>query len=201
MTTDEIGTERQVWGAPQPPPRRWGLRETAAAVAVAAVIAALGGAAIYAATEGSSHSFGGPHQAFGPGGGMPGGPVGPVGPGQHGGGMGGSGPDAVGATSLHGEFVVRDGAGGYTTVVTQTGAVTAISPTAIAVRSEDGFSQTYVIPTTAGNAGAPPFAVNDQVVIRATRNGQTATVTNIGNPQEGGPAGQGGPRIAPPHRN
>jgi len=24
MTTDEIGTERQVWGAPQPPPRRWG---------------------------------------------------------------------------------------------------------------------------------------------------------------------------------
>jgi hypothetical protein len=198
MTTDEIGTERQVWGAPQPPPRRWGLRETAAAVAVAAVIAALGGAAIYAATEGSSHSFGGPHQAFGPGGGMPGGPVGP---GQHGGGRGGSGPDAVGATSLHGEFVVRDGAGGYTTVVTQTGAVTAISPTAIAVRSEDGFSQTYVIPTTAGNAGAPPFAVNDQVVIRATRNGQTATVTNIGNPQEGGPAGQGGPRIAPPHRN
>ena len=182
MTTDEIGTERQVWGAPQPTPRRWGLRETAAAVAVAAVIAALGGAAIYAATEGSSQSFGGPHQAFGPGGGMPGGPVGP---GQHAG-MGGPGPDAVGATSLHGEFVVRDGAGGYTTVVTQTGAVTAISPTAIAVRSEDGFSQTFVIPTTAGNAGAPPFAVNDQVVIRATRNGQTATVTNIGNPQQGG---------------
>jgi hypothetical protein len=197
MTTDEIGTERQVWGAPQPPPRRWGLRETAAAVAVAAVIAALGGAAIYAATEGSSQSFGGPHQAFGPGGGMPGGPVGP---GQHAG-MGGPGPDAVGATSLHGEFVVRDGAGGYTTVVTQTGAVTAISPTAIAVRSEDGFSQTYVIPTTAGNAGAPPFAVNDQVVIRATRNGQTATVTNIGSPQEGGPIGQGRPGIAPPHRN
>ena len=127
MTTDEIGTERQVWGAPQPPPRRWGLRETAAAVAVAAVIAA------YAATEGSSQSFGGPHQAFGPGGGMPGGPVGP---GQHAG-MGGPGPDAVGATSLHGEFVVRDGAGGYTTVVTQTGAVTAISPTAIAVRRSE----------------------------------------------------------------
>jgi hypothetical protein len=148
MTTDEIGTERQVWGAPQPPPRRWGLRETAAAVAVAAVIAALGGAAIYAATESSSHSFGGPHQAFGPGGGMPGGP------GQHGG-MGGPGPDAVDGTSLHGEFVVRDGAGSYTTVVTQTGAITAISPTAVTVRSEDGFSQTYGIPTTAGNAGAP----------------------------------------------
>ena len=111
-------------------------------MAVAAVIAALGGAAIYAATESSSHSFGGPHQAFGPGGGMPGGPVGP---GQHGG-MGGPGPDAVDATSLHGEFVVRDGAGSYTTVVTQTGAITAISPTAVTVRSEDGFSQTYGIP-------------------------------------------------------
>ena len=45
---------------------------------------------------------------------------------------------------------------------------------------------------------APPFAVDDQVVIRATRNGQTATVTNIGNPQQGGPlrrqGGPGGPR-------
>jgi hypothetical protein len=36
----------------EPSPRRWGLRETAAAVGVAAVIAAFGGAAIYAATEG-----------------------------------------------------------------------------------------------------------------------------------------------------
>ena len=193
MTTDQIGTEHQVWGAPQPSPRRWGWRESAAAVAVAAVIAALGGAAIYAATEGSSHSFGAPHQAFGPGGGMPGGPGG-----QHGG-MGGPGPAAVGATSLHGEFVVPDGAGGYTTVLTQTGTVTAISPTSITVRSEDGYSQTYVIPNTAGNAGAP-FAVDDQVVVRATRNGQTATVTNIGNPPQGAPLGPGGPGGPPPHR-
>jgi hypothetical protein len=190
MTTDQ----HQVWGAPQPAPRRWGLRETAAAVAVAAVIAALGGAAIYAATEGGSHSFGAPHQAFGPGSGMPGGPGG-----QHGG-MGGPGPAAVDATSLHGEFVVPDGRGGYTTVLTQTGTVTAISPTSITVRSEDGYSQTYVIPNTAGNAGAP-FAADDNVVVRATRNGQTATVTNIGNPQQGPPLGVGGPAGPPPHRN
>jgi hypothetical protein len=194
MTTEQIAAEHQVWGAPQPSPRRWGLRETAAAVGVAAVIAALGGAAIYAATESNSHSFGGPHQAFGPGGGMPGGPGG-----QHGA-IGGPGPAAVGSTSLHGEFVVPDGAGGYTTQLTQTGTVTAISATSITVRSEDGFSQTYVIPSTAGNAGGPPFAVADQVIIHATRNGQTATVTNIGNPQQGGPLGPGGPG-APPHRN
>jgi hypothetical protein len=71
-------------------------------------------------------------------------------------------------------------------VLTQTGTVTEISPTAVTVRSEDGFTQAYVIPATAGNAG-PPFAVNDQVVVRATRDGQTATVTNIGNPPQGGP--------------
>jgi hypothetical protein len=52
---------------PEPSPRRWGLREIAAAVGVATVIAAFGGAAIYAASEGSSHSFDAPHQAGGPG--------------------------------------------------------------------------------------------------------------------------------------
>ena len=78
--------------------------------------------------------------------------------------------------------MIADGSGGYSTVLTQTGTVTAISPTSISVRSDDGYSQTYVIPNTAGNAG-PPFAVDDHVVLRATRNGQTATVTNIGNPR------------------
>jgi hypothetical protein len=38
-------------------------------------------------------------------------------------------------------------------------------------------------------------------VIRATRNGQTATVTNIGKPQQYGPAGPGGPGVPPLHRN
>jgi hypothetical protein len=181
MSTDQTAPEHQVWGAPQPEPRRWGWRESAAAVAVAAVIAALGGAAIYAATEGTSHPFGAPHQAFGPPGAMQAGPGGPH--------MGKPGQGEIAPPSLHGEFVVADGSGGYTTELTQTGTVTAISPTSITVRSEDGFTQAYVIPSTAGNAGAP-FAVDDQVVVRATRNGQTATVTNIGNPLPGGPPPQ-----------
>jgi hypothetical protein len=120
MTTDQIDTTHQVWGAPEPSPSRWGWRETAAAVAVAAVIAALGGAAVYAATAGNSHSFGGPHPAFGPGAGMPGGPGGPAGPGSQRGAIGGTGPAALDATSVHGEFVEPDGAGRYTTVLTQT---------------------------------------------------------------------------------
>jgi hypothetical protein len=165
-------------------PRHWSWRETVSAVAVAAVIAALGGAAIYAATEGTSHPFGAPHQPSGPAGAMPGGAGG-----QHGA-IGKPGQSDLGPPSLHGEFVVADGAGGYTTELTQTGTVTAISLTSITVHSQDGFSQTYVIPNTAG----APFSVDDQVVVHATRNGQTATVTNIGNPLPD----LGGP---PPHRN
>ena len=190
MTTDQLGDQHQVWGAPQPLPRRWGLRETAAAVAVAAVIAALGGAAIYAATENNSHSFGASHQPFGPAGGG-------GGPGSQHGAVGGPGPASFGPPSLHGEFVVPDRAGGYATELTQTGTVTAISATSVTVRSVDGYSQTYVIPNTPGSAGAP-FALDDQIVVHATRNGQTATVTNIGNPPQGGPLAPGGP---PPHRN
>jgi hypothetical protein len=167
------------------------MRETATAVGVAAVIAGLGGAAIYAATEGGSHSMGGAHQAFGPGGGMPAAPGG-----QHSGAIAGPGSGAAGATSLHGEFVEQDGAGGYTTVLTQTGTVTAVSATSITVRSEDNFSQIYAISQTSGSASAP-FAVDDQVIVRATRTGQTATVTNIGSQQQGGPGGPGGP----PHQN
>jgi hypothetical protein len=193
MTTDQMDTQQQIWGEPNSSPRRWGWRESAAAIGVAAVIAALGGAAIYAATAGNSHSFGGRHQAFSPGG-MPGGPGGPGA--QH---DPMSGPADVASPSLHGEFVEPSGPGSYTTVVTQTGTVTAISPTSISVRSEDGFNQTYVIPSTAGNAGAP-FAVDNQVTVRATRNGQTLTVTNIGNPPQDGFPGLGGPG-GPPHRN
>ena len=161
MSTDQIA------------PRRWGWRENAAAVAVAAVIAALGGTAIYAATEGTSHPFGAPHQLSGPAGAMPGGPGG-----QHGA-TGRPGQGDLGPASLHGEFVVADGAGGYTTELTQTGTVNEISPTSITVHSQDGFTQTYVIPNTAG----APFSVDDQVVVHAKRIGQTATVTNIGNPR------------------
>jgi hypothetical protein len=204
MTTDQIGAGEQVWGAPPPGPKRWGVRESLAAVAVAGVIAALGGAAIYAATDDGSHAFGAHHQPFGPGGpgGGAGGPGGPGIPdGQHPV-MAAAPPADTGTPSLHGEFVVPDGGGGYTTVTTQTGTVTAVSPTSISVRSEDGFSQTYVIPATAGNAGVP-FSVNDQVVVRATRNGQTETVTNIGNPQQSAPPRPGGvgapPGFGPQH--
>ena len=47
---------------------------------------------------------------------------------------------------LHGEFTIKkpDGSG-YETVATQTGEVTAVSPSSITVKSEDGFSRTYSV--------------------------------------------------------
>jgi hypothetical protein len=137
----------------------WGIRGTLAAVGVATVIAGFGGTAIYAATGSDAHIMGRHGNQ---------GPPGPDGPG----GPGGLGPfhDAESGTSadtaLHGEFVVSDHDGGYTTMVSQTGTVTAIDTTSVTARSADGWVQTYVVPTA---ATAAPFAVDDQVIIRAAR--------------------------------
>ncbi|MGZ8801108.1 MAG: hypothetical protein ACXWZL_00425 [Mycobacterium sp.] len=174
MSTDHVTFDNPVWGSPEPAPRRWGARETAAAVGIAAVIAGLGGAAIYAATGDSSPDAMGPaaHQAFPPpAGGGPASPGGPMGP------FGQPGP---GALPLHGQFVVSDGSGGYTTMLTQTGTITAVSSTSVTVRSEDGFSRTYL---TSPNQGAPSLALDDAVTVRAVQEGDTARVTEILGPQ------------------
>lgn len=136
-----------------PPPRPWGPRVTAAAVGVAAVIAGLGGAAIYAATGSSAPGGGAAHQAFGP--------------------PPGAWP---GGAALHGEYVEADHHGGFITVVTQTGVVTAASPTSLSVRSDDGYSRTYALP--AGGA-VRSVAVDDHVTVRATRTGDLTTVTAL----------------------
>ena len=81
MDTDQGRSDNGVWGGPPPEPGQWGARQTALAVAVAAVIAGLGGAAIYAATGQSSQVMAppGPGSGFGPPPGMgPGGPAGPM---------------------------------------------------------------------------------------------------------------------------
>ena len=194
MNSDQLPPElttpdrsEPVWGAPQTP-QRWGVKQTLTAVGVASVIAGLGGAAMYAASDsGSGTMAGGMHGGFGPGG-MPAGPGGMAGGPGGMAGVSGPRPDAVDPASLHGEFVVSDGKGGYTTVLTQTGTVTAITEVSITVRSDDGYGQTYVIPPTASGADRS-FAVNDPVTIRATRTDQTATVTNIDNPSLGVPGG------------
>jgi hypothetical protein len=145
--------------------KTWGLRNTAGALAVAAAVAGVGGAAIAAATDGEHHFFSGAGNSGGGHGGFNGPP-----PAAH---RTDDEPD-----SLHGEYVVADGHGGFTTLISQTGRVTAISPVSVTVRSDDGFTQSYVILEANGDA-KPPFAANDQVVIRAEREGEAAMLTSM----------------------
>jgi hypothetical protein len=145
----------------------WGTRKTIGAVAVAAAVAGVGGAAIAAATEGGYHAMSaGMH-----------GPSGPPPPAAH--------RADIEPDSIHGEYVVADGHGSFSTLTSQTGRVTAISATSVTARSDDGFIQTYVI-HEANAASKPPFAVNDQVTIDATREGATATVTSMRPPLSAG---------------
>lgn len=148
-----------VWGAPQTEPAHWSMRKTLAAVAVAAVLAAGGAAVIYAAAgtteRGGGPGFGGP-------------PPGGFGP----------GPGSAATAALHGEFVVDDGMGGYTTELTQTGVVTDISATVVTARSADGFTRTYTI-TAQTRQGRDPVQPGDTATIRAVAQGGTDTATVI----------------------
>lgn len=169
-----MSTEQQerVWGAAQPRPR-WSGRKTIAAVAVAVGIAAAGGAAIYAATGNDSGA-----QRGGPG-------------------MGGGGPQPPGGfggmdASLHGEFVVSDGNGGYLTELTQTGKITAISATSVTAASDDGFTGTYTIDasTVVADGRLSDLAKGDTVSVVATKSGAAATATRL--VEGGGFPGRGG---------
>ena len=76
-------------------------------------------------------------------------PSSPSTPGQQkpgGAGKGGFGHGEFGlGGALHGEFVVPKDGGGYQTVATQRGEVTAVSKESITVKSEDGYSRTYTL--------------------------------------------------------
>jgi hypothetical protein len=138
-------------------------------VAVAVVIGGLGGAAVYAATAGSSHAMAGAmHPMHGP---PPGAPAAPV--------------AAQPAGVLHSEYVVSDGQGGFSTKMTQTGTVDEITLSSLVVRSEDGYTQIYAFPSSA-IVPKPSLAANDTVTVQATRTGPTVTLNSIG---EGSPHG------------
>jgi hypothetical protein len=173
MNSETANATEPVWGAPPAEPAHWSRNKTLAAVGIAAVLAGCGAAVIYASDTGSSGSgFGGP--GGGPGGWGQGGQGGPDGggPGGQGGGQGAT------ADSLHGEFVVSDGHGGYTTELTQTGKVTDISNTAVTARSDDGFTRTYLINTDT-RQGRAPVQTGDTATIRAVTADGNTTATAI----------------------
>jgi hypothetical protein len=160
---DTAEADTQVWGAPTDRSSHWSLNRTLAAVGIAAVLAAGGGAVIYAAT--------GSTEQAGPGFGGPGGPGG--GPG-----FGGPGGPASAPAALHGQFVVADGRGGFATELTQTGVVTDISDTSVTARSEDGFTQTYVIDADT-RRGRTAIEKGDTATIRAVAEGGVNTAAVI----------------------
>ena len=184
MSSDTNTADETVWGTPQPG-RKWTVRHTLSAVGVAAVIAAFGGVAIYAATSGSSNAMGPGTHGPGPAGFGPDGP-GPDGPdGQDPHGL----PEMGGPAPLYGEFVVAGENGGYSTELVQTGVLTAVSDTSITARSEDGFTQTYTIAPGSRAANAQ-VKVDDTVTIRATKANGAVTATMVTDDSE---AGSGGP--------
>jgi hypothetical protein len=85
--------------------------------------------------------------------------------------------------AVHGQFVVPKSGGGYQTIDTQRGSVTAVSATSITVKSADGFSKTYqVVSSTNVDAqrnGIATVKTGHQVMVTATVSGSTDTAVSI----------------------
>jgi hypothetical protein len=94
---------------------------------------------------------------------------------------GGFGAGVAGA--LHGQFVVPRSGGGYQTEDTQRGSVTAVSTSSITVKSADGFAKTYQVTSStvvdARRDGIGSVKDGHQVSVLATVSGGTATATDI----------------------
>ena len=88
---------------------------------------------------------------------------------------------------IHGEFVARNPEGGYQTIATQRGEVTESSATRLTVKSEDGFTRTYVVNddtrVNGGNDGMGDVAVGDQVHVHGIVDGDTTTAKSIHEPR------------------
>ena len=85
--------------------------------------------------------------------------------------------------AVHGQFVVPRSGGGYQTIDTQRGSVTAVSATSITVKSADGFVKTYqVVSSTNVDArrnGISTVKTGHQVAVTATDGGSTAAAVSI----------------------
>jgi hypothetical protein len=85
--------------------------------------------------------------------------------------------------ALHGEFVTPNGSGGFRTVDTQTGEVTAVSPTSITVKSEDGFSKKYAVDentvVNSGRDGIGSVKNGDTVMLSAAVDSGSAKAMRI----------------------
>ena len=91
------------------------------------------------------------------------------------------------AGALHGEFVVSDGSGTVTERL-QTGVVTSVSATSLAVMSTDNFAATYAI---SSGTDVSSLATGTTITVIATVNGNTLTAVSISAAQGGTGTGSG----------
>lgn len=96
----------------------------------------------------------------------------------------GLGPFGLGLFgAIHGQFVTPKPGGGYQTIDTQRGTVTAVSTSSITVRSSDGYAKTYQVTGStnvdAQRAGIGSVKPGQAVSVIATVHGSSATATQI----------------------
>ena len=96
--------------------------------------------------------------------------------------------------ALHGEFVIKKDDGTYQTVATQRGEVTAVSKDSITVKSEDGYSRTYVVAAetlvNSARDGIASIKTGNTVTVSAVVANNTATATTINDGTARDAAGQ-----------
>ena len=162
--------------------KRWRLAGTVAAVAVTTTVGGVAWAANSAdPTPSPSNS---PSAS-------PSTPSNEQGPGK--GGFGHRGEFGVGG-ALHGEFVVPKDGGGYQTIATQQGDVTAVSKDSITVKSADGYSRTYTVAAetlvNSARDGIASIKTGSKVSVSAVVTDNTATATTINDGTARDAAGQ-----------
>jgi hypothetical protein len=85
--------------------------------------------------------------------------------------------------AIHGQFVTPKPGGGYQTIDTQRGTVTAVSSSSITVKSSDGYTRTYRVTSStnvhARRAGIGSVKTGQTVSVLATVSGSSATATQI----------------------
>lgn len=94
---------------------------------------------------------------------------------------------------VHGEMVVKNADGTYSTHVDVNGTATAVSASSITVKADDGFTATFVINSTtdvrtAATGGAiTDVKVGDTVHVDGTKSGSTLTANDVHAGMPGGP--------------
>jgi len=88
-------------------------------------------------------------------------------------------------TPVHGEMVVKNADGTYSTHVDVNGAATAVSASSITVKADDGFTATFTINSTtevrtsATGGAITDIKVGDTVHVDGTKSGSTLTANDV----------------------